>query len=385
VSEGKGRGLSNPSTDTYPETDHDLANRPGVERMMETVLRRWAYSVWPIAQQAAAAVIAWMIAVRFAGHSDPFFAPIAAIVGLNVTLGRRGSNAIRLLIGVVVGIAVAELVVEVGGGGVWTLALATFFAMLIARAVDDQPIVVAQAAVSAVLITTFPSQEQGWERLVDALIGVGVALVFSQLLFVPEPLRLLRRAESAVLSSLADGLWLIADALEHTSHQLADQATRQPRTLRDNLVALNTVRTASARIVRRSLSWRRRAASVAVEQERADRLDLVVGSSIMLARTAMAATDQERLSLAPAIRHLANGLADMARDPGGRLSQQHAADRALDLASWLKVHRVAVPAQSALAAACAAIRMIAIDVMIFAGMEPEQARRAVHPDPELGE
>jgi hypothetical protein len=29
--------------------------------------------------------------------------------------------------------------------------------------------------------------------------------------------------------------------------------------------------------------------------------------------------------------------------------------------------------------------MIAIDVMIFAGMEPEQARRAVHPDPELGE
>ena len=88
---------------------------------------------------------------------------------------------------------------EFAGGGVWTLALATFFAMLIARAVDDQPIVVAQAAVSAVLITTFGSQGQGWERLVDALIGVGVALVFSQLLFVPEPLRLLRRAESAVL------------------------------------------------------------------------------------------------------------------------------------------------------------------------------------------
>jgi len=296
VSEGKGRGLSNPSTDTYPETDHDLANRPGVERMMETVLRRWAYSVWPIAQQAAAALIAWMIAVRFAGHSDPFFAPIAAIVGLNVTLGRRGSNAIRLLIGVVVGIAVAELVVEFGGGGVWTLAPATFFAMLIARAVDDQPIVVAQAAVSAVLITTFPSQEQGWERLVDALIGVGVALVFSQLLFVPEPLRLLRRAESAVLSSLADGFWLIADALEHTSHQLADQATRQLRTLRDNLVALNTVRTASARIVP-SLPDLAEAGCVGGARTGACRS---AGPGRrqwrMLARTAMATTDQERLS-----------------------------------------------------------------------------------------
>jgi hypothetical protein len=191
---------------------------------METVLRRWAGSVWPIAQQTAAAVAAWVIAVRFAGHPEPFFAPIAAIVGLNVTLGRRGSNAVRLLIGVVVGIAVAELVVEFAGGGVWTLALATFFAMLIARAVDDQPIVIAQAAVSAVLITTFASQKQGWERLVDALIGVGVGLVFSQLLFVPEPLRLLRRAESAVLSGLADGLSLTADAVQHKNHQLADQA-----------------------------------------------------------------------------------------------------------------------------------------------------------------
>jgi uncharacterized membrane protein YgaE (UPF0421/DUF939 family) len=212
--------------------------------MRETVLRRWAYSVWPIAQQAAAAAIAWVIAVRFAGHPDPFFAPIAAIVGLNVTLGRRGSNAVRLLIGVVVGIAVAELVVEFADGGVWALALATFVAMLLARTVDDQPIVIAQAAVSAVLITAFGNQEQGWERLLDALIGVGVALVFSQLLFVPEPLRLLRRAESAVLLGLADGLRLTADALEDKNHQLADQATRQLRALPDNLAALNTARTA---------------------------------------------------------------------------------------------------------------------------------------------
>jgi uncharacterized membrane protein YgaE (UPF0421/DUF939 family) len=147
--------------------------------MIETVLRRSAYSVWPIAQQTAAAVVAWVIALRFAGHPEPFFAPIAAIVGLNVTLGHRGSNAVRLLIAVIVGIAVAELAVEFAGGGVWTLALATFFAMLIARAVDDQPIVVAQAAVGAVLVTTFGNQGQGWERLVDALIGGGVALVLA--------------------------------------------------------------------------------------------------------------------------------------------------------------------------------------------------------------
>jgi uncharacterized membrane protein YgaE (UPF0421/DUF939 family) len=348
--------------------------------MMETVLRRWASSVSPIAQQTAAAVTAWVIAVRFAGHPEPFFAPIAAIVGLNATLGRRGSNAVRLLIGVVVGIAVAELVVEFAGGGVLTLAVATFFAMLIARAVDNAPIVVAQAAVSAVLITTFGSQEQGLERLLDALIGVGVALVFSQLLFAPEPLRLLLRAEGAVLSSLAEGLRLTADALEQNNHQLADQATHQLRALRDNLVALNTVRAASARIVRHSLTWRMKGAQVALERQRADQLDLLAGSGVMVARTAMATTDQERHSLAPAIRQLATALADMARELGDGPARQRAADRALDLASRLIVHGTAVPAQSALADACAALRMIAIDVMVFAGMEPEQALRAVHPD-----
>jgi hypothetical protein len=35
------------------------------------------------------------------------------------------------------------------------------------------------------------------------------------------------------------------------------------------------------------------------------------------------------------------------------------------------------PAQSALAAGYSAVRTTAVDVMIFAGMEPEQARRAV--------
>ena len=72
------------------------------------------------------------------------------------------------------------------------------------------------------------------------------------------------------------------------------QATRRLRSLRDDLVALNTVRTASARIVRHSLTWRMRAALVALEQERADQLDLLAGSGVMLARTAMATSDQER-------------------------------------------------------------------------------------------
>jgi uncharacterized membrane protein YgaE (UPF0421/DUF939 family) len=59
----------------------------------------------------AAAAAAWRVAVHLAGHQDPFFAPVAAVVGLNATLGRRGANALRLLTGVGSGVVVGELAV----------------------------------------------------------------------------------------------------------------------------------------------------------------------------------------------------------------------------------------------------------------------------------
>ncbi|MCA2218876.1 FUSC family protein [Jidongwangia harbinensis] len=192
--------------------------------------------------------MAWLVAVRVAGHAHPFFAPVAAVIGLNATLGRRGSNAVRLLAGVLIGVAVGGAAVWLAAGSAWTLAAATFLAMLLARTVDDARIVRAQAAVGAILVTVLGHPQQGWDRLVDAVIGAAVALTFSQLLFPPEPLRLLRRAEATVLSSLADGLRMTGDAVEHADLKRAEAATTKLRDLRDELTALGTTRIASDRI-----------------------------------------------------------------------------------------------------------------------------------------
>jgi uncharacterized membrane protein YgaE (UPF0421/DUF939 family) len=88
------------------------------------------------------------------------------------------------------------------GGGYGTLALATFVAMAIARALGGARVTVAQAAAGAILTVAVANGEAGPDRLVDALIGAGVALVFSQLLFSPEPVALLRRAEAAALADI---------------------------------------------------------------------------------------------------------------------------------------------------------------------------------------
>src|SRR5215211_1498927 len=85
-------------------------------------LRRVAGNAWPLLQGTAAATAAWVIARRLGDHPDPFFAPIAAVVALNASRGERGSNALRLLVGVVVGIVAAELAIGVSGAGYGTLA-----------------------------------------------------------------------------------------------------------------------------------------------------------------------------------------------------------------------------------------------------------------------
>jgi uncharacterized membrane protein YgaE (UPF0421/DUF939 family) len=342
--------------------------------MVWTNARGWIGYVWPLAQQTAAAVVAWLIAVRVAGHDDPFFAPVAAVVGLNAALGSRGSNAVRLLAGVLIGVLVGEAAVALFAGGVRTLAIATFVAMLIAKAVDDARIVIAQAAVSAILVTAFGRPQQGWDRLIDAVIGAAVALAVSQLFFAPEPLRLLRRAEAAVLSALAGVLRMTGDAVRLGDRERAAAATTQLRDLRDDLTELSTMRHASDRIIRHSPTWRRRAGLVVSERERADHLDLLAGSCLMLTRTAIEVDGPLRAPLAATVGQLAAAMDELAADPGNQATRQHAGERAADLATWLVRHGERVPAQSALAAAYAGIRMVAIDVMVFAGVDAEQAR-----------
>jgi hypothetical protein len=103
----------------------------------------------------------------------------------------------------------------------------------------------------------------------------------------------------------------------------------------------------------------------------------------MLTRTATAVPASARRPLAGTVRRLADAMSDLSADPGDQGVRQNAADRASGLARWLIEHGRTVPAQSALATACAAVRMVAIDVMVFAGVDPARAfEQAQEPNDE---
>ncbi len=348
--------------------------------MAAIVSRAWARvsaDAWLLLQRTTAATVAWVIAKRVFDHHEPFFAPIAAVIALNASLGERGSNAMRLLLGVGVGIVVGELTVVVLNGGYPAVALATFVAMTIARALGGARVTVGQAAASAILTVVSANHHAGMDRLFDAVIGAGVALVFSQFLFSPEPIALLRRAESAALADISHGLELTARALDGEDYESDERALNSIRDLRDRLVELTRLRRASSSVARHSLVWRSQMTPVVREKESADYLDLLGGSCLMLARTAIAVKPPERRSLAPTVRELSCVVGDLAKNLGDHQTRQGAADRALDIARWLAGSgTLSTPA---LAPARLAAQIVAADIMEFAGVSPDEAASARQP------
>ena len=338
-------------------------------------IRRAVPVAWLLLQGAVAAAGAWVIAKYGLDHPGPFFAPVAAVIALNTTLGERGLHAVRLLHGVVVGILIGELGLLVLGEGYGTLALATFVAMAIAYSVGGARITVAQAAVGAILTIAVGKPEAGLDRFVDALVGAGVALVFTQVLFSPEPVALVRRAEAAALAVLADGLDLTARALEDGDEEAGERAMERLRTVRDHLAEVGRMRQAGARVARRSAVWRSRRGVVVRESENAGHLDALGVSCLMLTRLALDTSPPEQRFLAPPVHELARALADLAANPGDRQARQAAADRALAVGRQL-AGRQASP-DSPLAAALVVARITAADLITFAGAEPGQAVEAV--------
>ena len=186
-----------------------------------------------IAQSALAAGAAWEIALEIPGHGKPFFAPIAAVIALGAERGRRGRQAIEVMVGVTIGILLGAAIVAVAGVGAAQLVLATAVALVVTTAAATPPVVRTQSAASAILVVALhqPGSNFAVQRLVDALIGGGIAIVLARLLFPVDPFELVRDEARRLRVRLADALEEVAAGL----------ATRDRDRARAALKRLNSV------------------------------------------------------------------------------------------------------------------------------------------------
>jgi len=186
---------------------------------------------WPVLQTALAAGLAWFFARYVLGHPQPFFAPVAAIISLGATRGERGRQAVEMMVGLAVGIAVGDLLIYLVGTGPGQVVIITGLAMAAAVLLGRGQLFATQAAVSAALVATVDAGGPGFvpDRFFDGLTGGVIALLFSQVLFPVDPVRLVRQIVDEMLSELAGVLDAVAGALEERDLDATERALVRAR------------------------------------------------------------------------------------------------------------------------------------------------------------
>jgi len=241
-------------------------------------------SVWPVLQASVAASLAFFLA-EVIGHGQPYFAPIAAVICLSVTLGQRNRRTVELVFGVAVGLMVADLLVLVIGNGTLQIAVVVLLSMATAVFFGGGTLLVNQAAVSAILVIVLqpPDAVFSPDRFVDALIGGGVALAVNYL-FPINPERLVERAAAPVFDELAAVLEEISAVLREGDEKRAERVLERSREIDGSVRTLNEALEAGHETARLSPTRRRSLRQLEFYGSAGIRIELAVINTRVLAR-----------------------------------------------------------------------------------------------------
>ncbi|QOV40540.1 FUSC family protein [Streptomyces ferrugineus] len=136
-------------------------------------------------RSAAAATIAYVIALRLSPEAAPLTAPLTALLVVQVTLYATLTNGIRRVNSVVAGVLVAIAFSLLVGLTWWSLALLIVASLAVGHLVRVDEYV-PEVAISAMLVLGVTTVgDTAWARVLETLIGAVVGLGFNLLLAPP--------------------------------------------------------------------------------------------------------------------------------------------------------------------------------------------------------
>jgi uncharacterized membrane protein YgaE (UPF0421/DUF939 family) len=351
-------------------------------RALQIAAHRLRGRLLPILQTAAAAVIAWEVAAALLPDPRPAFASIAAVIAVGATFGRRGSRAAELIGGVVLGLSVADVIVQAIGDGPLQMGLMVVLAMSTAVVLGGGALLVVEAAVSALLLAAIdPATTAGTDlspiRFAEALIGGGVALAVTSIFFPPNPALIVGRAVQAVFAELGRSLEQVADALAGGDPAGAERALVAARAIDDRVDALDDAFGAARETAR--LAPPRRGARKQIERygRTLAQIDFAVRNTRVLARNSLSFVRAGRPSpeLAEAVRELSAAVWDLAAaydEPDRTGDVRRAGRRAAALAAGV----VSAGGEPALVEIAGQVRSTAVDLVraaeLVAGAAPPE-------------
>lgn len=333
--------------------------------------------------------MAWWVATTVIGHHAPFFAPIAAVVSLGLSLGARLRRSFELVAGVTVGIGIGDLIISGIGSGAWQISLVVVLAMSVAVLLNSGPIFSMQAGNSAVLVATLipPGGTGGIDRMIDALVGglVGIAVVA---IIPTHPVRRARKDAAAILATSSEVLALVADGLRANDPEPIVKALRKARATQSAIDGLRTNLKGGQEISRISpLYWNTRPRLERL-MATADPIDNAMRNIRVLSRRSLTLVrDDEILDprLVTQVEKLSKAV-DVLREmilaePGEQPDQAEAARVLRSVAKELKPAIVETAGLSA-TVVFAQIRSLVVDLLQVAGMKRISAIATLPPTVE---
>ncbi|MBV7295991.1 FUSC family protein [Corynebacterium sp. TAE3-ERU12] len=276
---------------------------------IQEVRSRWLL----IVQASLAAGLAYFVAKDVLGHLNPFFAPMAAFISMNVMMyGPRIRFSVELVIGATLGVGIGDFIIGWLGPGTWQLTVGVLVAMTVGVFVNRGPLVVNQAASSAVLIATIipPGSATSYQRMIDALVGglVGIAVMS----IIPRnPVAESKRSIARVIDLMGAILYDVARGLENDDADRIRTALQVARASQGTITHMSQVVADGNELAKVSPVWWGRRAALRSLRRVVNPVDNGIRNTRVLARRAITVTE-DRVHVRPEIIEMLAGAAECA-------------------------------------------------------------------------
>jgi uncharacterized membrane protein YgaE (UPF0421/DUF939 family) len=228
------------------------------------------------AKTAVAAGISWFIAANVMGNRIPVFAPLAALLTVQVTVWDSVARGLQRVLGVVVGVLVAYGFARLAGINAWSIALVIFVSLLAGRALRLGQQGSIQVPVSALLVLVLGATTGGYalDRVLDTVVGAATGILVNLVIVPPTQLKSARREVNAFAGALATLLRGVAQSIVLPGADMAAHL-QQARRLSDDTKAASLAVERSEAATRLNPAGRRDRPAVQILQSAVKTLTLV--------------------------------------------------------------------------------------------------------------
>ncbi len=330
-----------------------------------------------ILQIVVAATGAYVFAVYVLGHPTPLLAATVTVSSLGLVRDARPRRVLETVVGMIVGILVAELLLLLAGSGWWQMALTLGATLAVARFLSPQPGFAIAAALQSLIVMIMPTSAP-MLRLIDGVVG-GVAALLATALIPRSPVRSELRAASAVFTSYASANATLVRALRRGDRLRAERALEKARALAQPVDAWAETVHSSIGIVRISPFVRSQRFELARHDRIRQAMDYASRNLRVIARRSayLLADGQPRPVAAELLSEIARGTELIAQSMSDISLEPVAREALRAVAVRLDPEAILPDAGLGEHSLIATLRPLVVDLLTAAGMSHEDAAATV--------